>query len=181
MSILKRVKSKPEKPKDSESEGPKHYPPNPHTPRTYVSTPIPSAGVGYRTSFVPTPKKQRSKPDQSARKQRAPRKEPLVPKDEKSFDVREDVRRGRPGRRSAIPGAKRGRKLTVNVSSLEYVAVVQAAEDQGVSTSTLLRLAVFDAYGVPRPHPEKVPTIAQKRREGQKRRKAARSKPQTGE
>lgn len=96
------------------------------------------------------------------------RREPLVPQDEKAFDVRTDVRRGRPGRRTAVPGTKRNRKITLNLSSLEYVAIVQAAEDQGISVSTLGRLAVFDAYGVPRPHPEKVLTVAQKRKAAKK-------------
>lgn len=181
MSILKKARSKQQQRKNDEGKEPNHYHANPLPSRTYLTGVIPKNTQGYRTAFVPPPAIEgRSNPDHGNQK-RKKRKEPLVPKDEKAFDVREDVRRGRPGRRSAIPGAKRSRKLTVNVSGLEYVAIVQAAEDQGVSTSTLLRLAVFDGYGVPRPHPEKVPTVAQKRREGRKRRQNKRSKAENGE
>lgn len=184
MSILKKARNDQQKRKDDEAKEPNHYHANPLPSRAYLTGVIPKSTQGYRTTFVPQPVIEgRSNPDHGNQKakQRQKRKEPLVPKDEKTFDVREDIRRGRPGRRSAIPGAKRSRKLTVNVSGLEYVAIVQAAEDQGISTSTLLRLAVFDGYGVPRPHPERVPTVAQKRREGRKRRQNKRSKAENGE
>lgn len=170
MSILKKARKGRTVERNEDKPEPKHYPPKQQNPPTFPGYSTIPRGP-YRTTFVPNNPKPENK--------RA-KKEPLIPKDEKAFDVREDVRRGRPGRRSAIPGAKRSRKLTVNVSGLEYVAIVQAAEDQGVSTSTLLRLAVFDAYGVPRPHPEKVPTVAQKRREGRRKRKNLSSNYSTG-
>ena len=166
MSILNHIRKPPPAPDLGEPEQPKDRATNAEaTPQ--VTAPksnnqnVVAALSGYRTTFVP-PRAPTKKPA---------RKEPLVPKDAKAFDVRSDVRRGRAGRRTAIPGAKRNRKLTANVSGLEYVAIVQAAEDQGVSTSCLLRMAVFDAYGVPRPHPEKVPTVAQSRRRGAQARK----------
>lgn len=91
------------------------------------------------------------------------------PERAQDFDAHNDIRRGRPGRRSAVPGAVRDRKLTANLSNMEYLAIIQAAEERGITTSALIRAALFEGYGIPRPHPELVPTIAQSRGRGKKR------------
>jgi len=104
--------------------------------------------------------------------------EPLIPKTEKSFDPITDVRRGRPGRRTSVPGTKRSRRVAAQVSGLEYVNIIHAAEDQGISVSTMIRVALFDAYGIDRPHPDKVPTIAQAKKRGAKKRQDKRKKAQ---
>lgn len=122
-----------------------------------IRTPVPAPAPVVKPAPAPPP---------------APRPAPAAiepPERAQDFDSHNDIRRGRPGRRSAVPGAVRDRKLTANLSNMEYLAIIQAAEERGITTSALIRAALFEGYGIPRPHPELVPTIAQSRGRGKKR------------
>ena len=155
MSILQRMRNRGLEPTVETTDNVSTQPEAPKTgaikPEVPVVSLIATIPQGARPTFVP-------KKTPTLRPRRLG---PTVPKDDQSFMPTEDVRRGRVGRRSSVPGARRSRKCIVNVSPMEYVAIAQAAEDQGISVSTLLRIAAFDAYGIERPHPDKVPTIAQ--------------------
>lgn len=91
------------------------------------------------------------------------RQTPAIEPEKPKQEAKPRTIRPRPGRRTAVPGHKRDTKVTVSLSRKEFAAVAKAAEKQGISISTLLRCAAFDAYGIPRPHPEVNLTVAQAR------------------
>ena len=78
MSILKKARKGRTVERNEKKPEPKHYPSKQQNPPTFPSYSAIPRGP-YRTTFVPnnpTPENKRSK------------KEPLIPKDEKAFDVR---------------------------------------------------------------------------------------------